>query len=284
MRFVLAGLALGIVLIGCSDNTPVKLAIGSYPNVVYDNKPFQLTPTVQNKGGNPIAGVSVTYQSSPLGIADVSSNGEVRCTTSGDATILANGGGQSALATIKCRLIAKIELPKLQLFIIGRNEGEFHPVIYNEKGEVISDAQVIGKSDNQTIVSFEGNRIVPKGVGKTSVTYTAGAITTSMDVAVARQIQELSGPLALADRETKTVTLQKGNYAIEIMVTPQGGGGGVGVNVTSTGASCSQGERDQHKFQCSVSDSAALTIANPSTFGLGASMVGFMNVYELPPK
>ncbi|MDD2762174.1 MAG: hypothetical protein PHH11_18000 [Methylomonas sp.] len=273
---------IGIVLVGCSDNTPVKLETGVLPPVLYDNKPIKLNPLVLNKKCEPVEGVQVTYQTSPSGIAEISNNGELLCRSSGDATILFNGGGQSILANIKCRLVTKIEVPSQLSMTIGKAYQDPKPQVLNEKGEAILDVLVGLKSANEGIVQVKNGHLFPVEMGKTQVAYSAGQITTSMEVVVSKVISEVSGALALVDGGIKVIPLAKGSYEIEIQVSPASGGAGNGVSITTTGASCNQPERSQHHFQCEVSDMATLAISNPSAFGMGAAMSGFINVTQWP--
>lgn len=283
MKFRLLPLVIAVsFLFGCSDNTPAKLEVGAYPNTLYDNKPVKFTASVLNKKGEAIPNTVLTYQVNPLGIAEVSNAGDVRCLSSGESTLLINGGGQSALANIKCRLISKIELPKVAVLIIGKEQTQPQPKVFNEKGAEIADASIAITTADANVVKVENGHLIPVNVGKTFATYSSGTINTTMDLAVARLIQNASGSLLLADGSASTFTLPQGNYAIEISVSPQGGGGGVGVTINTTGANCNQNEASQHKFQCSVSDTASFTIMNPTAFGMGAAMAGFVNVIEIP--
>lgn len=272
---------IGIALVGCSDNTTSKLDPGVFPATLYDNKPIKLSAVAMSKSGKPIPDVPITYQANPPGIAEITDSGELHCLSSGDATILLNGGGHSAMTNIKCRLVSKIEVPKVFSFIIGKEQSVFQPQVLNEKGTEISDAFGV-KSTDDKVVRVENGRLVPVQVGKTYVTYSAGPITTTMDVVVSKLVAEVSGPLFLADGQSNVITLQKGSYAIEIKVSPQGGGMGSGVAVNSTGAYCNQPEAPQHMFQCEISDTAIITVTNPSAFGMGAAMSGFINIIQMP--
>lgn len=274
---------IGIALVGCSDNTISKLDPGSFPATIYDNKPIKLSAVAMNKSGKPIPDVQITYQVNPSSIAEIANNGELRCLSSGDATILLNGGGQSSLANIKCRLVAKIEAPKQFSITMGREQADFQPRIVSEKGDVISDAVVVVKSADEKIVRVENGHLKPVQTGKTYVTYSSGVITTTMDIVVSKLLTEVSGPLFLADGGVKAITLMtKGSYDIEVQVSPQGAGRGEGVAISSTAASCNQPERAQHHFQCDVLETATITISNPTAFGMGAAMSGFVNIIQMP--
>jgi hypothetical protein len=281
MRAVLL-VCIGIALVGCSDNTPVKLEAGALPPVLYDNKPIKLNPSILNKKGEPVQDVQITYQVSPPGIAEISNDGELLCRSSGDVTILFNGGGQNALANIKCRLVTRIEAPNQFSMTIGKAYQDPQPQVLNEKGAVVLDAVVNLKSANEKIVQVESGHLLPVALGKTQVTFSSGQITTSMDVTVSKVIPEVSGTLALVDGGIKVIPLSKGSYEIENQVSPANGGAGNGVAITATGANCNQPERSQHRFQCEVSDMATIAISNPSAFGMGAAMSGFINVVQWP--
>jgi len=274
--------AMGLALIGCSDNTTSKIDPGSLPPVIFDNKPIKINASALNKSGKKLPEIPISYQSNPTGVLDISGDGQLRCLTSGDATILLNGGGQSALTNVKCRQVARIEVPKEAVFIIGKELPELKPTIFDEKGNAIAEAGIDAKAANVNIIRVENGLLVPIQVGKTYITYTAGNITTTMDVAVAKLINELSGPIIIPDGGVKAMTLSKGSYAFEVKVTPEGGGMGEGVAINSTGASCSQPEKSQHMFKCDISDTATISISNPTAFGMGAAMTGFVSVIELP--
>jgi len=277
---------MAFLVLGCSDKTPTNLESGIILGVIYNNDPIKLSAVAKNKSGESLPDVLITYQTNSPEIAEVSNNAELRCKSSGDATLLLNGGGQTAMVNIKCRLISKIEVPKSVSFVIDSDEdNKVQSHVLNEKGVEIVDASVSVKSADEQILRIENGNLVPVQVGKTSVTYSSGSVSSSMDVSVSRRLKDISGPLYLADGQEQRITLPKGNYDIEIKVSPDattGNGRGAGVTVKSTDFGCNFSEAPWHSFQCKVQDSTLLIITNPTAFGMGATMSGLINITQIP--
>lgn len=270
-----------IVLVGCSDKTPNKLVVNDFPSIIYDKNSVKISSLVSNRNGDPIPDLAITYQVNPPTIAEVSNNGDLKCKSSGDATALLNGGGLSILLNVKCRLVSKIEVPSRITLQMGLDQQAPKPSALNENNEVLSDVVISEKVENSTVARIDNEKIIPTAMGKTKINYVVGSITAITDVIVG---SVETNSLLLTDGQIQSFTLPKGSYEFDIQVSPINTSGGVGVVVTSTGVDCNRPEMAQHHIECNVPDTATVTIANPTTFGMGSPMSGFVKIIKWPSE
>ncbi len=85
------GLAAGAMALGCGGlpffNKAVKIDFTPPPATLYNRDPFDLAPVALDKKGKPLEKAVISSVVTPPEVAVVVGAGELRCLTSGDATL-----------------------------------------------------------------------------------------------------------------------------------------------------------------------------------------------------
>ena len=267
-------------LAGCSDNKPARISSIAPPVPVVDTKPFALQGAVVNKAGRSLPGEKVSYSVNPSDVVSVTENGECRCLKSGDATVLVSGGGQSALVGVKCRLVFALDVPREIRLVVGKPPDGFHATPLGENSAPIADVPITLASSDERVLHVENQTLVPLAVGNASLKSSVAGITSLTDVTVVESV--VSSPLLLNDGARQSWTLPAGTYEVDVKVAAQGNVRD-GVAITWLGSDCpNQTEKQLHHIRGHVTDTSALTIQNPTAFGLGAAVDGYVNIFRVP--
>lgn len=278
MRIAAFGLPVLACLVSCRDRTPARINLPSTIDL-YDAAGKPSTAALVNQAGEPVGG-ALSYSAVPSSILTVSSDGTIKCVSSGDASLIATGAGQSATSTVRCRLVKSIVGPKRVRLIVGRAAEPLELVAEDASGKPLRGVMLDVSSSDASVVRVNGGALEAGRLGTANVTARAGEASLSIPVTVLELID--SSPLALADGESRTIALQQGNYELDVAVKASNGSR-YGVTVSWVGTSCPvQPEATSHRVRCSVDGTASLTITNPSAFGLGPSETGFVNLYRAP--
>jgi hypothetical protein len=138
-RNVLSGSAVVVLVglgIGCSDNKAVRIAVESPSAPIADDRPFTLKAVLVNKAGETLE-QQLAYSSNPAGIVEVRETGNCRCLTDGDATVLVSGAGLSAIATIRCRMVAAIDASREMRLVVGQSPEVHQAKVIGRDGKAI---------------------------------------------------------------------------------------------------------------------------------------------------
>jgi hypothetical protein len=279
-RRLTAGALLGIL--GCKGggSVPSRIQLAATSQTVLDERPVPLHARLLSDRGEVLTEPRLSYSATPATVAEVDAGGQASCKSSGDASVLVAGGGQSSTMTLKCRLVNSITTPPSMRLIRGHAE----PVdlrAMDRSGQRLGDVPLTVSPSMAGVVRYEDGSLVPLSVGNTIMNVSAGAASASFPVAVVELVE--SEPLAIADGATVTWALQAGVYQLDVEVKTVDGTPG-GVTVSWLGAICPDArEAVHHEVTCIVLKTASLTIRNPSAFGLGASVTGFLNLYRAAP-
>jgi hypothetical protein len=281
MRIHRGGMALLIVglVIGCSGQSPARIALQQNTFRLLDRKQVPLQATLVTASGKPLTKPALTYSATPANIVAVDPNGAAECRSTGDAVVVVAGGGHSASISISCRLVTKIETPSSLRLTTGEPAVSPGIRLLDERGVPITDVQVSLNSSDPRVARVDANTAVA-GItaGTATVTFTAGEAQAVTHVSVFQLIQ--SAPVALADGASSTWTLQRGSYELDLTVAAADGRAN-GVTVTWVGVECPRSiEAQRHRMQCEVPGTASVTVENPSMLGLGPAVTGFMNLYR----
>ena len=270
-------LALIVFISGCQDTKPAKIEISPPQSALFTKKPFSLNARMVTAAGAPSEATTLTYAAIPTDVLRVSTTGEMTCEKTGDATVTVAGGGLNAVTTINCRLVAVVQAKKEIRAIIGAEPGDLALVILGADGARMNDVPVVFEGLGDYAQATQSGKISGKSVGRFTLTSKVGDASAKTDVLVVEKIE--SQPIVIADGSSVTYTLQSGKYQIEI----QAEAGTNGVSVSWVGVPCeNQPERQEHRFDCVVDNTATLTIHNPALFGFGSSATGFLNIYRIP--
>ncbi len=276
----LAAIALLIVL-ACKDNTPVAIRLDTPSLRVLDTLPHQLGARLVNGAGVPLSEPRLSYSATPSSLLRAGPDGSIACANVGEGTVVVAGGGQSASMTVRCDVIGTIEGPETLRLVKGREEQSLSLSATDLAGREVADVPFQIVSNNPSVVALAGAKPMPLMVGKARITVSAGRATREIPVTVVELLK--SEPLALRDGASTTITLQQGKYELDLSVKPTAGGKS-GVAVAWIGEpSCGDSEEAQTiRVECEVRETASLTVRNPSAFGLGSSVTGYINLYRAP--
>jgi hypothetical protein len=145
----------------------------------------------------------------------------------------------------------------------------------------MTDVPVELAATDPAVLKIEGNRATPVSIGKTVIKATAGSVTAVAPVEVVEQV--VSERLRLEDGKSRSWTLKRGAYRVEIDVTTSRNVAH-GVTAAWEGSKCeAQPERQSHRLSCTVLDSATFSVTNPATYGLGLTVTGTITIHRVPP-
>lgn len=264
--------------LGCADRTPARIDISTSTQTLYDDQAHPLGARLVDVDGQVLAEPALTYSATPAGVVEVNPAGLVTCQRSGDASIVAAGGGQSAAVAVTCRLVKEIRAPERVRLVLGRDPETLAFSATDEAGRNLQGIPLQVSFSPTGIAGFAGGKLTAAAVGNTTVSVVAGRASASFPLSVVELVR--SEPLALNDGASTTLTLQQGRYDLDLQVSADNGSTN-GVTVTWTGADCpAEREAQNHALTCDVRATAGLTIANPTAFGLGPGVTGFLNLYR----
>lgn len=276
---LVAGAAL--IVAACADNTPARIELAT-PNVTLsDVTPFDAGARLVNRAGKPLGKPGLTYSASPATVATVGPDGAVTCHTSGSASVVVAGGGQSATFSVICRIAESIDAPRHVRLTLGRVPEVQAIVARDGDGNELPGAPIRATVSDPGVIGYANRTLTPLSVGTAEVGLASGKASARISVAVVELIK--SEPLAMADGASITFSLQQGAYELDLKAAPSNGGKS-GLAVDWLGADCAPAaEAQQHNLKCSVRETASLTIKNPTTFGFGPTLNGFVNLYRTAP-
>lgn len=268
-----------VALLSCSrPAAPARIEVAQSSLVVLDDRPFPVTAHLVDAQGNVLLEPALTYSATPVAVAEVSQGGRVTCRSTGDASLVIAGGGQSASATIRCRPVGRLRVPASETLTMGRDPAPVGVTAVDAAGAVLSDVTLSVRTADPSIASVVDGKLVARSLGRTTVSISAGRVTESFPVVVRELIE--SKPLALADGSFETWALQSGEYQLELTVKDVNGGS-TGAQVSWVGAACKDATESQHyEGACAVENTASLTVRNPTVLGLGPALSGFLNLYK----
>jgi hypothetical protein len=270
-------LAICLLVTGCQDSKPEKIEIYPPRSAVFTKEPFNLNARVVTAGGEPAAATILTYAAIPTDVVRVSPVGDVACEKTGDATVTIAGGGLNAVTTINCRLVATLKAKKEIRAIIGAEPADLALEALGADGARMSDVPIAFEGFGTYADVNQSGKLSGKSVGRFTLISKVGTVSARTEVQVIEKIE--SKPIVIPDGSSITYSLQTGRYQIEI----QAKAGNNGVSASWVGVPCeNQPEKQEHRFDCVVENTATLTVSNPALFGFGSSATGFLNIYRIP--
>ena len=278
-RFLITYAVLVSGLCGCADTTPSRLDVKEGSLRLTGKMPVPLGVVLLNKAGQTLLEPSLTYSATPSSVLSTTPDGKVSCLKSGEGTVLIAGGGQSASVTVLCRLVVSVKGPTDTRLILGRTPDAVAFEALDESGVAVPDVSLYVSSSDPKVVRIDRNALVAVSTGEAKVTAKAGDATMSFSVSVVELIT--SQPLVLNDGASVTFTLQQGHYELDINAKAEIEANKDGVTVSWVGTDCPAAkEAREHHLRCTVAQTASLTVRNPTSFGLGPALNGFINLYR----
>lgn len=281
MRTVIA-VALVVMLaliLSCADKTPATIRTGELP-LILNRTQVPIEVSVVNKKGVVLGGVALTYAAASPGIVELSSSGSLRCLKTGDVGIDVTAGDLTTRIAVKCRIPTEIAMPDVKEVIIGAKPVALKAQALTEGSQAMPDVPVPLTSSDPAVLKIEDNAATGVAVGTALVKATLGALAAVSPVTVIDRVASES--LSLPDGKSRSWKLGEGNYrvAIDVEATHRVAHG---VTVSWEGSRCApQPEKQSHRFTCNVADAATLTVANPTSSGLGLLIFGTITIDRVP--
>ena len=258
---------------------PASLGYSAPTMPVVNGDALPLSLAVKDKNGTVIPGKPVTATVTPPDIAVVTSTGELRCLQSGDATVTLAHEALTTSFPLQCRLVATLGVPPSLRINLG-TQVPLPAEPKDSQGRTVADVPLTASSSDTEVLVVNKGKLTPMIVGKARLKVEGAGHSEETEVSVVRQY--ITESLALRDGEGMTWALPAGSYELEIQVKANDGTAG-GVTATWMGVDCPGApESPDIKQVCKVERAASLVVQNPTTFGMGPQMLGFLNVYQIP--
>lgn len=271
-----------VLLVACQDTVPASIEFSTAAGVILGSEEVPLRAAAKNKKGEVLKETLVTFSSAPADVAVVTQQQGLRCTKSGDVTVTASATPATSNVVFRCRQVAKISAPKEIRLIMPNAAVEPKIVALDSTGKPFGDVAPVLSVQDAAIASVSSSGIEGLKVGRTVLVAKAGDAEASVPVTVVRKVQ--SQPLLLNDGNRQSHTLQQGKYQVEVKGKASDGSRyGVTLKWVGGQADCQdRSEAQDFTSTCTIENTGALTIENPTSFGMGPSFDGFLNVYEVP--
>ncbi len=163
----------------------VSVALGSSSIAV--GATTQATATARDAGGNVLTGRVVTWSSSNVGVARVSTSGVVTATGAGSATITANSEGQTGAASVTVTQVpvATVGVSLGATSIVVGNTTQASAVTRDASGNLLTGRVVAWSTSNASIASVStGGVVTGVAAGTATITATSEGKTGSSTVTV----------------------------------------------------------------------------------------------------
>ena len=173
----------------------------------------QLTATVLDQNGQPVARAEVTWSSSDAGVATVSGQGLVTAVGNGSVTITARSGSASASVPVTVMQSAEsvvIEPSSATLMSLGETV-QLEASVLDQNGQPVAGAEVSWSSSDMAIATVSGEGLVTAaGNGSVTITARSGSASASVPVSVMQSAEsvvvEPSSTTLMAIGETVQLT------------------------------------------------------------------------------
>jgi len=278
LKSVLAAACLAAVL-GCGGK-PARIDHTALPDPVLDRAMHRLDAVLVDGKGQPLKGRSVTYAVAPAAVAEVTTDGSVRCATSGDATLTLSGGGLNSSVPVRCRVPTMIRMPDPMRLVAGGPAVPVKAEVVGEGGVPFADLTAPIVSTDPAIAEFASGSVRPVAFGRATLRAVLGDVVGVTPVEVVTRVA--SGPLTLKDGAVHRVPLDPGTYELtaEVRATVRVA---QGVTVSWEGSSCPPlSEAESQKATCTLHARGTLAIANPAGMGVGVPVSGTMTLDRVP--
>ncbi|HEX8820360.1 MAG TPA: Ig-like domain-containing protein [Archangium sp.] len=135
--------------------------------------------------GTPVEKARFEFASTDEKIATVDATGKVTAVKSGAAGITVKSGEKSTLAAVEVVIPSAIDVKGTPVTLTGLgSEAVVEGEVQDDAGRPVKEAKLEYAAADANVVRVEGNKLVAKGVGTTSVTASSGKLKQSFDVTV----------------------------------------------------------------------------------------------------
>jgi hypothetical protein len=248
------------------------------PSVVSSRDPVAVSVRLTAPGGaiNTTA-PSSGYSISPAELASISGAGFVACQRSGDGKLSLAIGGVTGSATLRCRLVDRLEVPSL----LGRVElsaGPFKPPIrvLDKAGNELSDVELSIVSQNSGVIAAKDGLLVPKLVGHAALVARAGQASAPFSVDVVRKVVVEALPIDANKRIYFSLEPAKYELKVKLQVPKR-------VHMEWRGAPYCDASSDglEHVSTCELRGKGGVAFDNPGFLNTGSNKAITLDGVEL---
>lgn len=233
----------------------------------------QLTATVLDQRGQPMAGVSVTWGSSNAGVASVAANGTVTAVANGNASITATSGSASGSANVTVEQVAvrvDVSPGTASLSSIGETV-QFMAEAFDANGHAVTGVTFTWSSSNTSVATVDASGLVTStGIGSAEIAAGAGGVRATADLTVTVEVVALdvspSAHTMFSVGDTLRLTAEavdaNGNAVPGIPVTWASENSGIAtVDMSGLVTSVRTGSTNIFAEAGALADSAAISVA-----------------------
>ena len=204
-QLALIALALFTACGGDATDLPVAASISISPSTV-DLSSFgetlQLTATVHDENGQPIAGAPVNWASNDNSVATVDARGLVTSVQNGSATVTASSGSVSATAAVNVvQRLARVDVsPSADTLFAVADTLQLTAQPVDANANAVPDVTVTWSSEDDAVATVDSTGFVTAtGNGSASITASAVGASGSASVTVSQVMVQMDVlPAALA--------------------------------------------------------------------------------------
>lgn len=144
-----------------------------------------LSARALTQDGEPVEKAELAFTTSDAKVATVDATGKVSAVKSGSAAISIKSGEVSATAPVEVVIPSAITVKGAPFTITGLgSEAVVEAEVQDDAGRPVKEAKLEYTSADANVVAVDGNRLIAKAVGATTVTATSGKLTQAIEVTV----------------------------------------------------------------------------------------------------
>lgn len=233
----------------------------------------QLTATVLDQRGQPMAGVSVTWGSSDASVASVAANGTVTAVANGNASITATSGNASGTANVTVEQVAvRIDVSPGTASLSSISQTvQFMAEAFDANGHAVGDASFTWTSSNASVATVDAAGLATAtGIGNAQIAAGAGGVRASAELTVTVEVVALdvspSAYTMFSVGDTLRLTAEavdaNGNAVPSIPVTWASENSGIAtVDMSGLVTSVRTGSTNIYAEAGALADSASISVA-----------------------
>jgi hypothetical protein len=198
----------------CQRGTPPDLVRVELPELVTSPDPVRVSVSVRRGGSSAAVNEPVSYSVTPPALAALTKQGTLTCTQSGDGQVTAEVLGVKGAATLRCRLVERIEVGEMPPLEVNAPPRALSARVLAKGGVELSDVPVTITTQNPRVLQASALTLTPVAVGETSVTVRAGTKEQKVPVRVVRTLDPEA--LSLDGGRRIHFSLPQGKYEVEV--------------------------------------------------------------------
>ena len=267
-----------VLACACEGPAPEQVRL-ELPELVTSPDPVRATVHGRRNGASSEVNQKVNFTVTPADVAVVGKDMNLSCRKSGDATVTASVQGVKGSASVKCRLVERLDTSSLPLLDLSQPPVtlQVHPL--GKSGAPLDDVPVTLSTDSPRIVSVTGTTLTPLAVGETHVTVSAGSRSTKIPVRVVRSLHPEALPIEGGRRIYFGLPEGKYEVAVELPLDKA-----LGVEWRGAPYCAYKGAGKSHVSSCVLQKKGGAVVDNPAYLANGSTEVSAagISIREVP--